>query len=142
MFAFILDILNGAYPLWNFFVPPSVLPQRPYRKGTSKPWGSSLDPPAIDRQGSPPLGAMDLDPPCTAGNHRPVELSGPLGLASLPSTLVEEQDPVAIYLALASTLVRSFGFPPLSTSLVPSGPPTPCGLSLELDSSTLNIVVS
>jgi hypothetical protein len=141
MFAFILDVLNGACPSWDFFAPTSAPSQQPRRR-TAKPWGSGPDPPAADGQASPPLGVMDLDPSYTAGDHRPTELSWPLGLASLPSTLVEEQDPVTVYSALASTLVRSLGFPPPSASSAPSGLPTPHGPSLELDLSTLDVVVA
>jgi hypothetical protein len=142
MFIFILNVLNDARPSQDFFGSTSAPPRCPCRR-TCKPRGSGLDPPAVDRQASPPLGAMDLDPPCTAGGHRPVELSGPSGLASLPSALVvEEQDPAAVYSALASTSVRPLGFPPPSAPSVPSGLPIPRSPSPKLDLSTLNAVVA
>jgi hypothetical protein len=141
MFVFILDILNGTHSSRDFFAPTLAPSRRPCQR-TPKPQGSGLDPPAADGQDLPPLGVMDLDAPCIAGDHRPTELSGPSGLASLPSTLVEEQDPVTIYSALASTSVGSLGFPPPSASSAPSRPPTPHSLSLELDSSTLDVVVA
>jgi hypothetical protein len=74
-----------------------------------------------------------LDPTPVPPVARPMELSGPPGLASLPSAPlgVEEQDPTAVYAAPASALALALG------SFSPSSPPPLCGPSLELDSSTL-----
>jgi hypothetical protein len=138
MFAFILSVLNGDLPPWEFFE-ASPAPHVWKRARTRKPQDGGPDqPPSEGGAGDSSLMDTSLDPTPALPAARPAESSGPSGLASLPSAPsgVEEQDPTAVYAAPTSASALALG------SFSPS-PPSPLrGPSLELDSSTLAKIVA